>query len=252
MITIKNFGWRLGNQMFQIAAMAQAAAESDDEFVIPSAFKDRLPFFKFPFQLSDEIPLSAVHKENGFHYQEIPVSTDNLALEGYFQSWKYCDPRRLRELFRFSELNIWVRPSVENTCSVHVRRGDYLNYPEHHPICSSEYFLQAIDLVKKRHGARILFMVFSDDIEWCQRNLKPEDTNIYYVSGNTDIQDLCTMSRCKHNIIANSTFSLMAAMLNDNPDKMVISPSKNNWHGPAYAHWNHDDLIPEEFIQIEF
>lgn len=90
------------------------------------------------------------------------------------------------------------------------------------------------------------FFVFSDDPEWCKTNLKIENAKyITWNSGSEAYRDMQLMSLCKHNIIANSSFSWWAAYLNDNLKKIVISPSKwkNNMDGTR-------DLIPEKWIKI--
>jgi hypothetical protein len=138
--------------------------------------------------------------------------------------------------------------NLKEWCSIHVRRGDYLNYPDHHPVCSLEYFYEAM----KMSGFK-KFVVLSDDIEWCFRNFHSfSDFEFIYSRNESDIEDFAIMSKCAHNIISNSTFSWWAAYLNKNPDKIVISPDKDQWHGPAYSHWNHDDLIPESWIQLKY
>jgi predicted amidohydrolase YtcJ len=72
------------------------------------------------------------------------------------------------------------------------------------------------------------WIVFSDDVGWCRENFRMDRT--HFVEGNLDVVDMFLMSKCKHNIIANSSFSWWASYLNRNPDKKVIAPK--NWFGP--------------------
>ena len=123
------------------------------------------------------------------------------------------------------------------TCSIHVRRGDYLGLNGHHPVCDLEYYNKSINLFDKNTK----FLVFSDDIKWCQENFKGE--NFIFISGNRDFIDIWLMSLCQNNIIANSTFSWWGAWLNQNINKKVIAPSK--WFGPLKINHNTQDLIPE-------
>jgi hypothetical protein len=83
--------------------------------------------------------------------------------------------------------------------------------------------------------------ILSDDIDWCKENLKFD--NMVFVQNDSDVEDLWTMSLCKHNIIANSSFSWWGAWLNSNPDKIVVAPSK--WFG-TNLNLPIDDLLPKD------
>lgn len=117
--------------------------------------------------------------------------------------------------------------------SIHVRRGDYLkgiNSNLFGGIATLEYYRNAIGWAItycKHRSLEIKFYVFSDDIDWCKQNLGLRDA--VYVSGNSKTdswKDILLMSHCRANIIANSTFSWWAAWLNQQPNKVVICPTK--------------------------
>lgn len=101
--------------------------------------------------------------------------------------------------------------------SLHVRRTDYINNC-YHVNLDLTYYSRAISFIKGK------LVVFSDDIEYCKQVFKYE--NICFIEGNTKYVDMCMMSLCDHNIIANSTFSFWGAYLNKNPTKTVICPSE--------------------------
>ncbi len=86
------------------------------------------------------------------------------------------------------------------------------------------YYIRAINFIKKR-VVNPHFFIFSDDVEWVKNNLKTKFPLIF-ISGNNlkDYEELILMSRCKHNIIANSAFSWWGAWLNENENKIVIAP----------------------------
>ena len=95
-------------------------------------------------------------------------------------------------------------------------------------IWTKEYYLNAIDYMRQKKPNAV-FCFFSDDIEWVKHNIK-EDYALY-IEKNMFIQyydwyDMYLMSICKHNIIPNSTFGWWGAWLNQNPEKIVIAPSK--------------------------
>lgn len=102
-----------------------------------------------------------------------------------------------------------------NSVAVHIRRSDYEQF---NWTLDKAYYEKAIKKLCELVKDPVIFY-FSDDPEWCIRNLGAADMFHY-----DDLTDFYLMSQCKHNIIANSSFSFWAAMLNDNPDKVVIYP----------------------------
>jgi len=132
-----------------------------------------------------------------------------------------------------------------NSVSVHVRRGDYLKYTPLKNICTLTYYKNAIREIYKKVNNPV-FYIFSNDILWCKENLKFQ--NAIFITGNLgkdSYKDMQLMSYCKHNIIANSTFSWWGAWLNSNPDKIVIAPDKwfNGIDGTG-------DVIPEQWFKV--
>lgn len=184
-----------------------------------------------------------------FHYEEMQINGKEIIIDGYFQSEKYFKNNRKEILkvldFSFIDQNILKSkyPFIgKKTTSIHVRRGDYLRYPNHHPVQSIEYYYNGIELLKNDTE---LFVVFSDDIEWCRENLKLE--NVVYIEGGKDYNELYLMSLCDNNIISNSSFSWWGAWLNENKNKKVIGPKI--WFGNAINH-NTSDILPEGWIKI--
>jgi len=115
---------------------------------------------------------------------------------------------------------------TQNAVSLHVRRGDYLQEPLFKDICTEEYYQKSIQYILENLESP-LFIVLSDDISWCRSQFK--DLNAIFVEHNSksnSFRDLQLMSQCKHHIISNSSFSWWGAWLNDNSDKIVISPKK--------------------------
>jgi hypothetical protein len=104
-----------------------------------------------------------------------------------------------------------------NSCAIHVRRGDYLIRSSPCQVVGMDYYRQAINLFP---DAR--FLVCSDDLEFCRKFFV--GSRFTFSEGNSDEEDLYLMSMCRHQIIANSTFSWWAAYLNQNPDKRIIAP----------------------------
>ena len=146
----------------------------------------------------------------------------------------------------------WLKIATNtDSIGVHVRRGDYVSNKHanaHHGLASIDYYNAAAiycsTYLKNPH-----FLVFSDDIAWCKQNLKFGD-NVTYIEGNTGpeaFEDIRIMSACKHNIIANSSFSWWGAWLNNNKDKIVIAP--RIWFQDEKAN-RETEIIPSDWIRM--
>lgn len=152
---------------------------------------------------------------------------------GFWQNEYYVNSirDRLIEKFdfkkEFNNKNKALLEEIKNydSVSIHVRRGDYVNNSSLGGICTVEYYSKAIKLMQENYK-NAKFVVFSDDINWVKENLELPSDSIY-VDWNTEEEsylDMILMSRCNHNIIANSTFSWWGAWLNQNINKTVVMP----------------------------
>jgi len=166
-----------------------------------------------------------------------------LYLRGYFQNERYFLSAAgiIRKDFRFpatiSNGNaefFAALQEAEAPVSIHVRRGDYLTASkgEFHALCQEDYYRQAVDIIKM-HVARPTFFIFSaDDPEWAKKVFTRLNITFFLVENAASAQyayeDMHMMSLCKHNIIANSSFSWWGAWLNQNPQKIVIGPK--SWY----------------------
>ncbi|MDR0894959.1 MAG: alpha-1,2-fucosyltransferase [Prevotellaceae bacterium] len=129
--------------------------------------------------------------------------------------------------------------------SVHIRKGDYVEIPCF-DIVGLSYYHRAINYFKSKYDHPI-FVLFSDEPDWVKKNLPIEGDSILvdWNQGEESYKDMILMTKCNHNIIANSTFSFWGAWLNKHPDKVVIAP--RIWIEGTMS----SDLIPEEWIQID-
>ncbi len=198
------------------------------------------------------------YREKYFHFDEkIFLLGSNIYLKGYFQSEKYFHPAKdmLRQEFNFKEAVISnVREFsrkllTSNSVSVHIRHGDMKKDSasrDYHGVLPIDYYKKSIAIIQSKIR-QPTFYFFSDDINWVKENLSFPDA--VYVSDNitkNHLEDIYLMSQCRHNIIANSSFSWWGAWLNDNPGKMVIAPK--NWFnkGPKDTY----DLYPVDWMII--
>jgi len=183
---------------------------------------------------------------------------DNSYLEGYWGSEKYFSD--IEDIIRkdFTPKNKPDNATIEliqrikncNSVSVHVRRNDYVmdkKTHDFHGVCGLGYYKKSISLITKK-VTNPSFFIFSDDPVWCKANLRLKNPTVYVTHnlGKKDHEDIILISTCKHNIIANSSFSWWGAWLNSHPDKIVIAPKK--WFRDPSI--NTKDLIPQSWIKI--
>ncbi len=275
----------LGNQLFQYAAGKSLTLHHGTELKLDlTAFKDytlrnfSLDLFNLQYEIAGEAEIKKFTERNlldkfrdqfnllsnGKYYREKFFHFDknffnhpaDVYLKGYWQSEKYFLPvvEIIRKEFIIKQEQIMNVAALATTLkevesvSIHIRRGDYTNPAilEMHGILSSAYYQQAIDKILK-HFPDAVFYIFSDDMNWVKENLKIE--NKVYVSGElskTAIEDFYLMSQCKHNIIANSSFSWWSAWLNNNKEKIVIAPER--WFNTKPT--DTQDLIPSGWLKI--
>ncbi|MBP3818134.1 MAG: alpha-1,2-fucosyltransferase [Butyrivibrio sp.] len=237
----------------------------------------------FPIALNDECGLLGVKKvgrlrnllrryyhtekyieyispQSSIKYYASIFDYDDAYLVGYWQSYKYFEPIRdmIRNSFYFADIGMDkicknMMDKIANdkhSVSMHVRRGDYVGNKLYDDICDFNYYLRAIEYMKKIDKDTV-FYVFSNDLEWCRNTLLKDvvTSKFIYVKcnmKNMSYRDMQLMSLCRRNIIANSTFSWWSAWLNTNEDKVVVTPSK--WFNKSCICI--DDLIPNGWIRL--
>ena len=176
--------------------------------------------------------------ERGYAYYDDVFKMDDVYLEGYWQTERYFKAieNEIRHVFIFPEITDEANKCLQaemqscNSISMHIRRGDYLNAknaPVHGNICTVTYYENAIDYMKE-HVENPRFYIFTDDAKWAREQY--QDREMFVVvdqnHGDQSYRDMQLMGCCKHNIIANSSFSWWGAWLNDNKDKIVVAPPK--------------------------
>lgn len=282
---IVGLGGRLGNQMFQYAAgkalaLRVGAALAFEGYGTGSAKKSRVQIFE-SFGLAD--PFTAVtsrrldkirvklsrlglpirmrglpiYAEPHFHYDPgFERLQGGRYLVGGWQSPRYFEQIRdiILDDFSFrgtlSEGAAKIATAITDAAcpvAVHVRRGDFVDNPRilsRHGICGRDYYESGMKLIQNAHP-ECRFFVFSDDIDRVRGEFACFD-KLVFVDGNSQEEDLHLMASCRHNIIANSTFSWWAAWLNRHQHKMVVAPRQ--WFGPEMmVRHNTTDLFPSDW-----
>lgn len=238
-----------------------------EDFALPVEIKKFKPEKKLSYNYIDNrvraklLPWYAqkIIRERGHSFNvDIHKVGGNAYLEGYWQSEKYFKDIAaiIRSDFSFKDgptgKNRTLLSEIDSTNSVslHIRRGDYLTNPQTfkvHGIVELDYYQRSLKFLTEQVKNPVVF-VFSDDISWAKQNLKSNLSLIFvdHNGANEEYEDLRLISRCRHHIIANSTFSWWGAWLNDNQEKMVIAPNK--WFRSNDI--NDRDLIPESWVRI--
>jgi len=189
--------------------------------------------------------------------QNVLSAKGNVVLYGRWQSEKYFADNALdvRRAFRFRQklsgeaASLAERIENSNSVSIHVRRGDYVNFENMKKITGGtdlSYYAQAVSYIAERIPEPHFF-IFSDDIAWCRENLKIPFPVIYCdekTAGPKNAFHLELMSLCKYNIITNSTFSWWGAWLNANLRKIVVAPKR--WFSIA----ENNDTVPSSWVRI--
>lgn len=205
---------------------------------------------------------SREYHEKSCDYDEEVLKKEDAYLCGCFQSERYFKgvEDAVRDAFRFRRMEIpegMERLAAEygrqiagtESVSIHIRRGDYLEAAQvYGGICTEDYYDGAVAYMLERYpGAQ--FFVFTNDEEWaegwCGRKNAGRFTVIKGASEETGYVDLMLMSKCRHHIIANSSFSWWGAWLNPSSDKCVIAPVK--WLNTCECH----DIFTEGMVRID-
>jgi len=268
---------RLGNQMFQYAALRGIASNRKLEYCVPdhsevtefNSDSERLyhqlqTCFEVP-DLNNNLGLVSgpelVMEQYEFNEDLFNNCPDNISLKGYFESEKYFKhiEEDIRKEYTFKEdiLNHvsskYSEILSQKPVSICVRRFlpdfDYPGVENYHLNLDENYYKKAMDFF----GPERIFIITSNDFAWCYNQDIFQSTNVIfndkiYNEVNKGHFDLCLASLCADNIIVNSTFSWWGAWLNNNSDKTVIAP--NSWFGPGSMQHNTKDLIPEKWIKL--
>lgn len=247
------------NKIFKINIDIATAKERNyflNGFFIGKSLKKRNFISKIRLRLLEKNKRIYIWKnaKEAITYNEKYFNENNIYYFSHYQSEKYFKSieQEIRNDFMFpliyDDKNKKLLDKIKNTNSVslHVRRGDYVNIKEYYDVCSLAYYKNAIDIIRK-NIKKPIFYIFSNDIPWCKKYF--DITNIVFVDCNKSsdsFRDMQLMSYCKHNIIANSTFSWWGAWLNNNKEKMVMAPNRWFYHIKETC-----DIIPDNWYKVD-
>jgi len=261
---------RLGNQMFQYAALVGIAKNKGYDFRIPEdcdltkCFEMLHCGDRYGIIDGDEVQLHESHEFCQELFDECP---NHVTLTGYFQTEKYFKnaEKLIRLDFRFKKEiqeeveRLYGKYLKENPVSICARHyNDSFDYPgcdTNHRNIPIDYYQQAIEKLGKDR----LYLICSNNTELYKKHFKGD--NFIFIEENTKVEkafvDLCVISRCDDFIISNSTFSWWGAWLGNrgrHPDNTmpiggrVIAPTP--WYGSGLSFVDTDDLYPNDWEKI--
>lgn len=277
----------LGNQLFQIyTTIAQAdrinsrlfffntvelKSSVTDRHTYWNTFLSRLKIFLVDPSSINQNNISII-REKGFAYNVLPIRDTTpkkiQMLSGYFQSYKYFDEyyHTINRMLRIDDHKVRLTNKYlklineDNPISIHFRRGDYKNLSNFYVLLNSDYYKAGLRHVLETNTSdnllnKVLYFCEDHDVEDVDnmiQNIKSEFPTIRFERADPLLEDweqLILMSLCRHNIIANSTFSWWGAYLNTSRDKIVVYPSI--WFGPSLQR-SHDlkDLFLKDWTKI--
>ncbi|MDC3103205.1 alpha-1,2-fucosyltransferase [Acidimicrobiaceae bacterium] len=273
---------QLGNQMFKFAALKGIANKKKTEFLMPPSkrFLRNKQLFRVLNKLKivdkrnqqnhflfDFFEMSSVNNKNigysnstsiieekSFNFDKNIFTTKYKSFDiyGFFQSYKYFDHIKAEILRDFTfkkkirNRSLSIFSSLVDPISIHIRRGDYLTNPNHNPL-SLSYYENCIEML----GVKNQYIIFSDDPLWAREQKVFKSKNFLFsdtfTSGKQAL-DLCLMTLCEKQIIANSTFSWWGAYLSS--QKVVLTP-KEWFKNTNYSDRDTSDLYPNNWKQVE-
>lgn len=188
------------------------------------------------------------------YYQYKIYKNNNYYISGGFECEKFFDEIKDKLKIELTPIRDVLKKNIdlyrdicmnESVC-ISIRRGDFLNKEnsKSFAVCNKEYYIKAQEImIEKIKNPK--FFIFSDDIEWCRKNIKFKEDVTWVSQDNPVFETLRLMYSCKHFIISNSTFSWWGQYLSENNNKIVISPKR----------WNNDDfespLISNKWILVD-
>lgn len=254
---------RLGNQLFQVAAAYSLAIDNDAFLSFPFIEKEKIWNIQenwkeiFPFIESKrfEGKFKEFCQNQDYVYRPVTFS-DKMKLSGYFQSEKYFKHNKEKIVSLF-------QPNENIKTSLKEKYSDLIRHPKTVGIHIRAYSQECKTLIKdfpfleldyyKNCAAYfnddVLFVIFSDKIQWAKELFKDFDRPHIFIEGNTQHEDFYLLSYCKHQILSSSTFGWWAAYLNSNPNKVVIAPDP--WFNKTSSH-SSKDVVPEDWIKVSY
>jgi hypothetical protein len=259
----------LGNVLFQIVFTLAKSRENNAEYYFANyeenigliaqrhngdAFNYKNTIFKnIKIQSPPKNYLPIIQHHCPFEYSKVLYEPDCCNYyKGYFQTdlYQIGHEKYLSDIFKpHIDTETYLQDKYPflfklKCVAMHIRRGDYLQLSNFHPVLPIEYYHKALKQLPEFDK----ILVFTNDIDWCYENLI--DSRIIFIE-EKDWISMYMMSYCQYHVIANSSFSWWGARFAEifNPEKDIKVICSNTWFGPG-VNENTKDLIPDRWQKL--
>jgi len=253
---------RLGNQMFEVAALIGTAIRHNyTPFISKTHRLNNVFDIKHAKNIHMTNTAVAGEGKPGAYNTKIEMLSHNKnwTLNGYFQSWKYFHhcKKEIISSFKFKPNTIRKATEVLKTLKakgrplvgVHVRRSDMASARElrrGYNVATPEYMKKALSYFRN-NTKNPLFVIVSDDRQWTSIHAKGPDV-VYAGTGRPE-SDMAILSLCSHTIITSGSFGWWGAYLNNGKTVYFSNfPSHGSWLAKQYEP---ADYYPPEWIGME-
>jgi len=227
-------GGRLGNNLFMIAHAYAKGLDYNKQVVI---YKPHVQYHgnDYSQNIFKKLEFTDVLEDSKNLNLAVPSDDQPTFYYGYYQSERYFErySENIKNLFgppaEFINRIKQELPFIfeGDVTVINVRRGDYLHYPNYHPVITTEYIHKALEHIKNTR----VYLIASDDLDWCKENIHLP--NMHFLLGYTSEEQLWILSMCNNFVISNSSFSWWAAYLSRYRNKIVVAPQ--TWFGPDHV-----------------
>jgi hypothetical protein len=236
----------IGNQLFQIAAGYAYSKKYDKKLILNGyswhgsqgvhalQYKDTV-FRNFEYGQAITRDIIPIH-ETSCKFEELPYFHGSVSLTGYFQSLKHFEDYKDEFISKlwFPEINSSI--INDGDFAFHIRRGDYLKYPNIHYVCDTLYFEKMFERFSNHN-----IHVFTDSPEHVLKEFESYDFRLVQTS--SEINDLTLMSLHDNIVCSNSSFSWWASVLNKKKNKIIVP---NRWFNDREC----EDIYYDGMIRI--
>jgi hypothetical protein len=264
-ITFKSLGnyGELGNQLFQLSATLGIAQNNNLQVIFPQwkyiTYFPNSKDLKYVDNNYFDNKNMEILWEYSTTYDDLKLNniSKNYDLSGYRQSEKYFKDYKGQILNLLKPDNNYLENikltfpvlNTDNTVSIHIRRGDYVNFSDLFLPLSDEYYYYSVKYIQSVVGPNLNLIIVSNDKEWVRNNMPKLNSlnNIYYSPFENQLDDFSVIYLCKWHINANSSFSWWASYLSQSA--IIIAPSK--YYIGEFENKNTLDMYPDDWILID-